>query len=151
MKIKYCCRVILFGISVPLMAADQGSVVSLDGLVIRENGRPVSNVGISALEKPPPITFGPMDDTVIGRTVTDAHGKFTIKIPRKTKISRVYLSALGPWKRIKDSRGKIVRIEGTSIPLEKVTKDGVNRIIVPNDFQPHNPKKLDRPHIKEVP
>ena len=135
---------IIFGISMRIVAAEEPSVVSLRGLVVREDGLPVASTGISALEKPPPITFGPMDDVVVGRTVTDSRGRFTIDIPRRTKLNRLYLSALGPWKRITDGRGKLLRLEGTSVAVEKVTKDGINRIVVPNDFQPLDPKTLPK-------
>lgn len=136
----------ILGVSMPLgVTAEQPSVISLRGVVVRENGRPVGNVAVSAVEKPPPIIFGMMDHFVVGRAVTDSQGRFTIDIPRKTKVGRVYLGASGPWKRITDSRGKLVRIQGTSVGLDKVTKDGVNKIVVPNDFQPLDPKKIDKP------
>jgi hypothetical protein len=119
-----------------LAASGQSTPIQLEGDVIRENGSPIAGVRIVAMERAPWSLIALIADREVGRALSDRKGRFTMHVPHDTKIRRLILVACGEWEHMETKDRKDIGLMGTSVPLRKVTKDGRNRIIVPNSFQP---------------
>src|SRR6266550_4656716 len=104
-------------------ASDQRASLTIEGVVIRENGTPVAGVAIVAIERAPWSLVGPIADKKVARGISDTSGHFTIQIPRTTKIRRLSLGASGQWKRMNSREGDL-GLMGTSVALERVAKEG---------------------------
>ena len=116
-------------------ASEQPTPLILEGVVLRENGAPVANVPITAVQRAPWSLVGPIADKEVGRTVSDHKGHFTLQVPQGTSIRGLILVACAEWTRMKSKEGDIGLL-GTSVPLRRVNEKGTNRIIVPNNFRP---------------
>jgi len=79
---------------------------------------------------------GPIADKELTRVISDHRGYFTIELPHGTNIRRLILVANGEWKRMESNDRRDIALMGTSVPLRKITKNGRNRIVVPNSFRP---------------
>lgn len=117
-------------------ASERLRALTLEGDVVRQNGTPVARVPIVAVQRAGWQIFGPVADTKIARTVSDAAGHFIIQLPSGANVRRLTLVARGGWERMDTNNPKDIGLMGTSVPLEKVTEHGPNRIIVPNAFRP---------------
>jgi hypothetical protein len=127
---------VILAIVFPALAAfGQGALVKLEGDVIRENGSPVAGVKIVAVQRAWSLV-GPIADKELARVISDHRGYFTIEVPHGTNIRRLILVAGGEWNRMESNDRRDIAFMGTSVPLRKVTKNGRNRIIVPNSFRP---------------
>jgi hypothetical protein len=116
-------------------AFGQGALMKLEGDVIRENGSPVAGVKVVAVQRAWSLV-GPIADRELARVISDHRGYFTIEVPHGTNIRRLILVAGGEWNRMESNDRRDIALMGTSVPLRKVTKNGRNRIIVPNSFRP---------------
>lgn len=119
---------------ISVACAERPAVTTLRGEVLRQNGSPVAGATIAAVERAPWLSLG-VTDTVVGRGIANKVGRFTLQVPLRTNISRLILVVGGEWERVKMKDGDPLRF-GTSVPLERVMKAGLNRIIVPNSFRP---------------
>lgn len=127
--------VVLATVFPALAAFGQGTLVKLEGDVIRENGSPVAGVKVVAVQRAWSLV-GPIADRELARVISDQRGYFRIEVPHGTNIRRLILVAGGEWNRMESNDRRNIALMGTSIPLRKVTKNGRNRIIVPNSFRP---------------
>ncbi|MFL6519613.1 MAG: hypothetical protein ACJ8NS_05280 [Chthoniobacterales bacterium] len=129
---------LLLAASVAAVAApEREQLMTLEGEVIRQNGLPLAGVTVGAELRASSFALlaGPIADREVARSLSDDKGHFTLHIPPGTNVRRLILVAGGQLNRMRSKEGDI-GFFGTSVSLRNVNQRGLNRIVVPNNFQP---------------